>query len=296
MRLLVVDDSAVMRHILIRALRHAGHGTHHIIEADNGRAALTAVAEHRPDLILSGWNMPVMSGIDALHALRRRGDHTPFAFVTAESSPAMRHRALNAGALFVLAKPFTADSLGRHLDDAVSAGLTPTGPDQIAPEPTGATVLPPRKAVRDLLERLLGKTCPVADGTPVTAHTGSVDVTVAEVITDDGHIAAVILASREFAIKAGACLSLVPPSGAADAISSGEVPEQVRAAFAEVLNVLSALFNSPDSPHVRLGRIWVGSQTVPPTVAAIGREVGAREDLRISIAGYGPGMLSLVLA
>ena len=77
MKILVADDSRVMRQIVIRALRQAGEGGHDIAEAENGRHALEVIAAHRPDLVLSDWNMPEMTGIDFLTNLRARGDSTP---------------------------------------------------------------------------------------------------------------------------------------------------------------------------------------------------------------------------
>ena len=110
MHILVVDDSRAMRMIVVRTLRQAGFEGHQISEAADGREAFDAVAQARPDLVLSDWNMPNMTGIELIHALRRAGDETPFGFVTSEGSAEMRERAEAAGALFLIAKPFNADT------------------------------------------------------------------------------------------------------------------------------------------------------------------------------------------
>jgi two-component system chemotaxis response regulator CheY len=115
MRILVVDDSRVMRQIVIRTLRQAGHGGHEILEAENGREALSVVQDDAPDLVLSDWNMPEMSGIDLLDALRSGGSTVPFGFVTSEGSDDMRARASASGALFLIAKPFTPEAFGEAL-------------------------------------------------------------------------------------------------------------------------------------------------------------------------------------
>lgn len=110
MKLLVVDDSRVMRQIVIRTLRQAGFGGHVIVEGENGADGLTKALTEKPDLILSDWNMPEMSGLEFLTALRGTGVSTPFGFVTSEGSESMRAQAAAAGALFLIAKPFTADT------------------------------------------------------------------------------------------------------------------------------------------------------------------------------------------
>lgn len=115
MKILVADDSRVMRQIVIRTLRQAGFGSHEVVQAENGKEALDLVALERPDLVLSDWNMPEMNGIDTLTILRDSGSTVPFGFVTSEGSTEMRSRAEKAGALFLIAKPFTAEAFGAAL-------------------------------------------------------------------------------------------------------------------------------------------------------------------------------------
>ena len=116
MKILVADDSRVMRQIVIRTLRQAGYDDHEIIEAEDGRDALDKVGSEKPDLVLSDWNMPNMTGLECLQALRGSGSEVLFGFVTSEGSPEMREKAANAGALFLIAKPFTEDTFKEHLD------------------------------------------------------------------------------------------------------------------------------------------------------------------------------------
>ncbi len=107
MRLLVVDDSRVMRQIVVRTLRQAGYDGHEVVEAVDGADALAKVEQHSPDLVLSDWNMPNMTGIELLRALRGAGNQVEFGFVTSEGSDDMREVAQRAGAGFVIVKPFT---------------------------------------------------------------------------------------------------------------------------------------------------------------------------------------------
>ncbi len=115
MRILIVDDSKAMRTIVIRTLRQAGFGTHTLEEAPNGVEALKAIKASPPDLVLSDWNMPDMSGIELLLALRAQGVRVKFGFVTSEGSLEMHKKAMEAGALFLVTKPFTAESLQQAL-------------------------------------------------------------------------------------------------------------------------------------------------------------------------------------
>jgi two-component system chemotaxis response regulator CheY len=119
MQIMIVDDSKAMRMIVIRGLRQAGYGDAEFREASNGVEALDLIQDEAPDIVLCDWNMPDMSGIELLETLGERGTKVPFGFVTSESTPVMRKRALEAGAMFLLSKPFTPTALEDALGSAV---------------------------------------------------------------------------------------------------------------------------------------------------------------------------------
>ncbi|MFZ0159446.1 MAG: response regulator [Kineosporiaceae bacterium] len=121
MKILVADDSRAMRMIVVRTLRQAGLSGHVILEAEDGQQALDLVGAESPDVILSDWNMPNMNGIEFLKALRAAGSTIPFCFVTSEGSEEMRDQAAEAGALGVIAKPFTPEHFLEVLGTVVSA-------------------------------------------------------------------------------------------------------------------------------------------------------------------------------
>lgn len=120
MKILIADDSKAMRMIVVRTLRQAGFSGHEVTEAEDGAAALELTTKNTYGLILSDWNMPEMTGIDFLRALRGRGDTTPFCFVTSEGSEQMRELADQAGALGLIAKPFTAEAFSDILSPVVN--------------------------------------------------------------------------------------------------------------------------------------------------------------------------------
>jgi two-component system chemotaxis response regulator CheY len=120
-KILIVDDSKAMRMIVTRTLRQAGFADHDYLEAENGLEGLAQVESAAPDLVLSDWNMPEMSGIEFLQALRAKGNDVRFGFVTSESTDAMRELAAGAGALFHIAKPFTADTFSDALKGVFAA-------------------------------------------------------------------------------------------------------------------------------------------------------------------------------
>jgi two-component system, chemotaxis family, chemotaxis protein CheY len=113
--ILVVDDSKTIRMLVKRNLKQAGFEHANVLEAEDGAAGL-AVARAEPlDLILSDWNMPEMSGLEFLKALRAEGFDTTFGFITSESTPSYKDQAMSAGAAFLLSKPFNAESFADAL-------------------------------------------------------------------------------------------------------------------------------------------------------------------------------------
>jgi two-component system chemotaxis response regulator CheY len=111
MRIVVVDDSRAARSIVMRLMRQAGWDHATFVEASNGAEALVAIRSCAPELVVADWNMPEMSGIEMLQALRSEGNAVKVGFVTSETSSALWDLAREAGASFLIGKPFTVAAL-----------------------------------------------------------------------------------------------------------------------------------------------------------------------------------------
>lgn len=118
MKILVVDDSAVMRKLVTRSIRQAGYDDAAIVEAEDGAAAIDVVGSENPDVVLADWNMPVMTGIEMLRQLRSDDVGVTVGFVTSESTEEIRADAAAAGASFFLSKPIDIDELRAALGSA----------------------------------------------------------------------------------------------------------------------------------------------------------------------------------
>jgi two-component system chemotaxis response regulator CheY len=120
MKILVVDDSKVMRQIVVRTLRQAGFVGHDVQEASDGSAALQIINSAAPDLVLTDWNMPELPGIELLRSVRSAGKQIPFVFVTSEGTEEMKSLAIQEGALGLITKPFTAETFQTALQGVIS--------------------------------------------------------------------------------------------------------------------------------------------------------------------------------
>jgi hypothetical protein len=160
---------------------------------------------------------------------------------------------------------------------------------------TGTVALPASKDVRDMLTGLVGKPVAVNPGAPVTPAPGK---PVAVAVYVDPHMAINALCVMDLGAAAytGAALALLPPGGAQDAVEEdGELTSLLVEALHEVVNVLSALFNTPGAPHSKLHKLYAPGDDLPGDIAGMLANFN-RIDLAIEVPGYGKGALSLVLS
>jgi len=113
LRVLIVDDSSVMRKIVERSLRQAGLDLGEVLEASNGAEALAEVNKGKFDLILSDINMPAMDGLEFLRGLAgvESAKGVPVVMITTEGSEARVVEALSVGAKGYIRKPFTPEQV-----------------------------------------------------------------------------------------------------------------------------------------------------------------------------------------
>ena len=122
MKVLVVDDSMVMRKIILNALVDIGIGEDSIEQCGDGSQAIAAVAKGSFDLILMDWNMPSVPGIDAVKSIRSSGNKTPIIMVTTEGEKDRVITAIQAGANNYLVKPFDAKDLKQKVKATLGIG------------------------------------------------------------------------------------------------------------------------------------------------------------------------------
>ncbi|MDR6643260.1 two-component system, chemotaxis family, response regulator CheY [Luteibacter sp. 22Crub2.1] len=118
MKILVVDDFSTMRRIVRNLLVELGFTNTLIQEAEDGNAALALLRSQPIDLVVTDWNMPNMTGIDLLRAIRADAGlkSLPVLMVTAENNRDQIIAAAQSGVNGYVVKPFTAVTLKEKLD------------------------------------------------------------------------------------------------------------------------------------------------------------------------------------
>jgi CheY-like chemotaxis protein len=153
-RILIVDDSRAIQAIIRRTLECEELGDLLFQTASDGADALDKVESFKPDLVLSDWHMPGVSGIEMLQTLRQTGQtKIAVGFITTDTAAECRTQARSNGALFFLNKPF--DELTLRSAVALGLGRSYFSKRSAAPKdspPPPAVKPPSAKAIESLAQ------------------------------------------------------------------------------------------------------------------------------------------------
>jgi len=121
LKILSVDDFATMRKVIRNLLKQGGF--ENVAEAEDGAAALKVLKSQPFDFVISDWNMPNMSGLELLKAVRADEElkGLPFLMVTAEALKDNVVAAVKAGVSNYIVKPFTAEVLNEKIEKIVKS-------------------------------------------------------------------------------------------------------------------------------------------------------------------------------
>ena len=121
-RIVVADDEQAIRDLVEFKLRRMGHD---VTSVGDGQAALAAVRESAPDLIVLDWTMPLMTGLEVCAAMRADDgfNDTAIIMLTARVHESDVREGLDAGADDYMTKPFSPRELGRRVQAALATRL-----------------------------------------------------------------------------------------------------------------------------------------------------------------------------
>ncbi|MBF0612674.1 MAG: response regulator [Magnetococcales bacterium] len=123
MKLLTIDDSKTIRRVISGVGAMLGF---EVLEAENGTEGLRTLAESGDEvaLILLDWNMPGMNGLEVLHSIKAdpRWTHIPVMMVTTEGERSYIVKAIQAGAVHYLTKPFSQEEMAARIMESLGMG------------------------------------------------------------------------------------------------------------------------------------------------------------------------------
>ena len=140
--ILVADDESHILHVVSLKLRNAGY---RVITAHDGQEALEAAQQERPDLLITDYHMPQLSGLELCRRLKQEKSTStmPAIMLTARGYHLEDRDTEESGILKMLSKPFSP----RQLLVTVNEVLEGTGAGRAPASATGAVALPERKAI-----------------------------------------------------------------------------------------------------------------------------------------------------
>lgn len=154
--------------------------------------------------------------------------------------------------------------------------------------------LPQPKQLRDLLAELLGREVTLVPAAPY-APGPDTPASVAVYVDDQLRICALVVCDLALSAHAGAAIGLIPVGGAEAAVEDGKLSDVLAENLYEVLNIAASVFNVAGADHLRLHALHPAGPPLDPALRISTLTLGRREDLSVSIAGYGSGALSVVL-
>ncbi|MHB9004111.1 MAG: response regulator [Coriobacteriia bacterium] len=247
LNVLVVDDSDVIRTMILKTLRLADVPVGTAFEAGNGKEALDIIGSNWVDLVLADINMPIMDGLDMLRRLRADERHIelPVIVVTTEGSTARIAELEAAGVSAYVRKPFTPETI-RNVVDSVTSELS-----------AGETALDELlTSFTDVLGRfVMMDGSPADDEFPNAVHEDG-DLLQASMTFRGGVTGAITIAA-----PLSACLEMAGNAIGVDA-SSALALEKAGDALGEVLNMTAGSLVLSLEPEIQ-------TDLTPPTVLGI---------------------------
>ncbi len=113
-KILIAEDDADMRQLYRKVLQFSGYD---VVAAVDGRDALEKFTAHRSDIVIADMNMPRMSGLELIKALRRQDADVYIILITAYGTSDTEKRAFSVGANEYIPKPFDLNELRERVQD-----------------------------------------------------------------------------------------------------------------------------------------------------------------------------------
>lgn len=295
-RFLIVDDSRAIQAIIRRVVEACGYPAVDIRVAINGEAALDALTSFAPDLVITDWHMPKMSGLELLQALRQLGQgHLKVGLVTTETSPTMLEEARRNGAVFVINKPFKDTDLIAQVRHVVPVDASAAAPVPTPEEETAATSLMVTQECKDLIQSMMnGIPFRLLEEAPLVSHALTSQNLIGLYGGRSKPVTAIAVFDTNAVCILGGGSSRQPPAAVRQAMQQGLATESMVKHTSQFMQSAGALLRlQAEKEPVPLSRTSIVPQSFQKLNELLIKN-GGRADFRISVPGYGDGRFSFL--
>jgi len=296
LKFLVVDDSRAIQAIIRRAILKCGYEPVEVKTALDGEQALDIIEAFVPDLVITDWHMPKVSGLEMVQALRQMGHKTiRVGFVTTEKTPALLDQAVSNGAMFILHKPF---------DDAELAAAVVSSVKDLAKHLVPDPVVVQKKDVEPVKEASLHKQLQATLGNipfrliardPMTAEKLPPNNLLGLYVGTGlkGVYAIGVMDGNAVCMVGGGASRKLPPEVRA-AMECGQPDDTMLTKANDFMRAVAQCLSETADPGpvaVSLAKASIVKNTFAK-LAEVLTQTGRRSDFRISIPGYGEGRMA----
>lgn len=295
-RFLIVDDSRAIQAITRRVVEACGYPAVDIRVAINGEAALDALKDFKPDLVITDWHMPKMSGLELLQALRQLGQSDlKVGLVTTETSPTMLEEARRNGAVFVINKPFKDTDLIAHVRHVVPVDGQPPASAQTPEETAAAASLVITQECKDLIQSMMnGIPFRLLEEEPLVAHALTSQNLIGLYGGRSKPVTAIAVLDTNAVCILGGGGSKQPPAAVRQAMQQGQATEGMVKHASQFMQSAGALLRiEAEKEPIPLSRTSIVPQSFQKLNELLVKN-GGRADFRISVPGYGDGRFSFL--
>lgn len=294
LKFLIVDDSRAIQAIIRRAVAQCGYEPIEVHTAINGEEALNDMESFVPDLVITDWHMPKVSGLEMVQAMRQMGyKNIRVGFVTTERSPDLLAEAVANGAMFILHKPFDDAELvavvTAAVKDLVSVELPPMTP-RAQQEPVPIEVLHRQlsKSLSNIPFRLIPNDAMTLENLSANAYLGLYGASGRKGV----YAIAVMDANAVCMIGGGAARKNPTEVRAMMATGMPETPIVNQAEnFLRSMEAGLSESAAQTGTHVTLAKASLVKNTLAKLAEIMVQKEG-RSDYRVSIPGYGEGRVA----
>ena len=154
--------------------------------------------------------------------------------------------------------------------------------------------LPNNKQLRDVLEGMVGRDVALDTSAKSLGPLDVVGGFVATFVDDNQRLAAILGWSVDAAAYVGCCLGVVPAKMAKGMVTEKYLRNDVIENVSEVSNVIASVLNTPNTPHLRMGKTYYPAPSAPTDLLTYLYQHSARIDVDVKVSGYGIGKIALV--
>ncbi|MFZ4538121.1 response regulator [Propionivibrio sp.] len=290
---IIVDDSRAIQSIIRRAIIAGGYNSDSVHVVSSGSEALDLVGTLKPDLIITDWHMPGMSGLELVQTLRQTGHQLiKVGLVTTEKSEARMAEARNNGVDFILHKPFK-DS------DLIAAIELSVGSPGDAQEPEVPSAEPEVIASVDAVTKILKATLPTHAFTLRKADLAQLDISSMRVLlglyskAERKSVDALCVMDMACAELIGSAVLGYNPLQMQSALASDAGREVIVESVSSFLKQVAALFPSLDKVPHKLARSSILGFESAPLKKALHHNAGVQV-YELQIQGLGRGCFALL--